>query len=116
MLGCSYLGLNISSKSRCIINFSGLCPKHLWQLQKLNPPKDKSKGAAMIEGNEVLISGTGEYLLEKSIVFYDQESNWFCIKTIDDVCPDCNIEFATNSILSLSKGNFVALWVKPIFE
>lgn len=116
MLGCSYLGLNISTESKCIINLSGLCPKHLWQPQKLSPPEDIVKGSAVVEGNEVLISGTGKDLLEQSFVFYDQESNWCCIKTIDDVRPDLNIEFATNCILSLSKGNFIALWVKPIFE
>jgi len=115
MLGCSYLGLNIFLKSRMLVSFSGYCPKHLWHEEILQPPQRVVSGMVVIECNDTLISGAGIYLFEQTNLFYDKNSNWCCVKALNNIQADVNIEFAPNCVISLSGGNFVALWFKLIY-
>jgi len=116
MLGCSYLGLNISTKTKALVNISGLCPKRIWKCEKLNVPQNVVKGNVILVTDEILMSGTGKDLLTNTVILYDSENNWFCIKPNYDIQSDLKIQFADNCILCLSKGRFAELWIKPKFE
>jgi len=116
MLGCSYLGLDISINTNRIINITGYCSKHTWIPKALVLPDDIVVGAVRFNSDEELLRGLGEYLFEEIPIYYDKTTNWCCITKNLDVKSDENIEFARNCILSLSKGKFVALWLNPEYK
>jgi len=116
MLGCSYLELDISVNTMEIINVSGLCPKRLWISRTLLLPLNIVPGSVKFYSEEELVSGTGKYLSEYMPIYFDESSNWCCISNDPDAIPDQNIEFLKDCIISLSEGEFIALWLRPEYR
>lgn len=116
MLGCAYLGLDVSLSSMEILNVSGLCPQHLWIPKKLALPRVVVAGSVILETSDDWMNGTGIDLFEKAPIYYDRKTNWCCVSNNLDEPPDQNIEFSKGCILSFASGKFIALWLNPTYQ
>ncbi len=114
MLGCAYLGLDFSLNSLEIVNISGFCPNNLWINKSLVPPNILEYGIIKIIKTDDLVEGAGEYLFDKSVIYYDTTNNYCYIDAKTGMYPDRYIQVFKNVIISLCNQKLVGLWIKVI--
>jgi len=115
MIGCAYIGIDISLYNKQVLQISGACPKQAWIKKKLEPPNQLKEGKIYLETKEEFSKGTGIYLTDRNIpIYFDIKNNCICIGNYNVKDSDCNVKISSNLIISLSKDKIKSIWINPL--
>ncbi len=112
MLGCAYLGLDVTLSSLEVVNVSGFCPSNGWIRKTLCSPIATQQGTIKIVPEIDLCNGTGTYLFDEADVYFDENSGWCYIDGKMKLLPEYNVQFCENAIFSLCGNVLVGIWIQ----
>lgn len=117
MLGSAYLGLDINLDTREVVGISGFCPKRNWENKMLSIPKTFEDGKLFFQEAHQHQIGTGAALFDESTIYFDEGTNWCCLKPKTTWVPGKrNIRLGENLIVCLAEQKLVEIWFKPIVK
>ena len=116
MVGCGYLGIDVSLLSSEIVGISGFCPQKLWISSSLYPPNIKENGVVKIQSNDELCSGTGISLFDDAQIYYDNKNKYCYIDGHTKLVPKHNIRLGKNAIISLCGKIITGIWIRIITD
>ena len=111
MLGCAYVGLDVSLSSMEVVNISGFCPTDTWIKKTLHAPIPTRLGTIKIVSRLDLCNGTGTYLFDDADVYFDENSGWCYIDGKMKLSPEQNVQFCENVLFSLCGNFLVGIWI-----
>ncbi len=109
ILGKTYCGLDISSRTGEIVQIAGLNPMQFWIQRSLSYPTSCC-GHLYIRHTSDLLSGTGANYGSNWKTFYDSHKNCICMGNDVDVAGCTCIEFCKGLVAALKKHTLVSIW------
>lgn len=111
MLGCAYIGLDVDLSSLEVVNVSGFCPSENWIKKPLCTPVETCRGTIKIVSNSDMCEGTGTYLFDEAVMYFDEDSRWCYIDGMTRLLTECNVRFCENVMFSLCGNALVGVWI-----
>lgn len=111
------LEILIDIETRALLYPRGYFPNTSWRNASL-PSFTAEAGIVVLQGSFLLVSGVALSFPDSQYWqrYYDQRSGWLYFGPSPWDLGECRLEFAENSILSLTGHHIVSLWMKPSID